>query len=73
MNLALNWVADLSVLVILKLIVEVTRRFDYISMISSGYGSVPYKNSLYLHLELSFRITTKSKDTFPGFIGLKIN
>lgn len=60
-------------LVILKLMVEVTRRLDSISMISSGSGSVPSTTTLYLHLAPSFLTTTKSKEAFPGFMGLYKN
>jgi hypothetical protein len=72
-NLALNCAAVLSVLVILKLMVDVTSKLDYISIMSSGYGSVPYRWTLYLHLEPYCRVTTKSKEALPGFIGLNKN
>lgn len=72
-NLALNCAAVLSVLVILKLMVEVTSRLDSISMKSSGSGSVPSMLILNLHLDPSCLVIRKSKDTFPGFIGLNKN
>jgi hypothetical protein len=72
-NLALNCAADLSVFVILKLIVEVTNKLDSISMKSSGSGSVPYRLILNLHLDPYCRVTKKSNETFPGFIGLNKN
>lgn len=73
MNLALNGAATLSVLVILKLMVDVINRFDSMSTISSGSGSVPSSTSLYLHLAPSCLTITKSKTAFPGFMGLKRN
>ena len=72
-NLALNWAAVLSVLVILKLMVEVTSRLDSISMKSSGSGSVPSILILNLHRDPSCLVIRKSKDTLPGFIGLNKN
>jgi hypothetical protein len=72
-NLALKGVPVFSVFVILKLTVEVISKFDYISMISSTSGSVPSKIILYLHLDPSCFVIRKSNETFPGFIGLKIN
>ena len=41
MNLALKGTDYLLMLVILKLMVDVTRRLDSMSMMSSGSGSVP--------------------------------
>ena len=73
MNLALKGAEDLSMLVILKLMVEVTSKLDSMSMISSGSGSVPSMLRRYLHLAPSCRTTTKSKEAFPGFMGLKRN
>ena len=69
-NFALNGVGCFSVLVILKDTVEVMRRLDYISMMSSISGSVPSRLSLYLHLDPSCFVIKKSKDIFPGFKGL---
>ena len=72
-NLVLKETEFFSAFVSLKVTVEVIKRFDSISIISSTYGSVASKLSLYLHLDPScFRIT-KSKDTFNGLIGLNIN
>lgn len=70
MNFALNVAAVLSVLVILKLMVEVTSKFDSISMMSSGSGSVPSTDRRYLQRAPSFLRMTKSKEALPGFMGL---
>ena len=73
MNLALKGTDYLLMLVILKLMVDVTRRLDSMSMMSSGSGSVPSMLILYLHLAPSCLTMTKSKEAFPGFMGLNKN
>jgi hypothetical protein len=72
-NLALNGAEFFYTFVILKDIVDVTIKFDSISMISSGSGSVPSISTLNLQREPYFLVINKSKATFIGFIGLNIN
>lgn len=72
-NLARKGAELLSVFVILKLMVEVTNKFDSMSIISSGSGSVPSTERRYRHLAPSFLRMTKSKEALPGFMGLYRN